>query len=87
MPNPKNDMFHSGEEYSKARDNLGPEYERSPKERPGRQSAGGRNYSKLQYAEWTTEELREAAQSIDLSGWKSAPREELIEALESSQRR
>lgn len=75
------DFMKTSEEYTKL------EGERSdeepPRETPGQQGPAGSGYAKPDYADWTTDELRQLAAELAVAGASDMQRDELVKVLKS----
>ncbi len=87
METPKYDMMKDEKEFSKRKASMGPEYEDVPREQPSQQKTGGQGYEFPEYYNWTNEELRKAAEKLELPEAATAGLAQLIEILTSNRKK
>lgn len=75
------DFMKTNEEYTKLKG--GRSDEQTPRETPGQQGPAGSGYAKPDYADWTTDELRQLAAELAVAGANEMQRDELVRVLQS----
>ena len=75
-----NDLVHTNSEYEKLKGN---NEGKTPRETPSAQGPGRSGYDKQDYDQWTTEELQQQAQRLEIPNASDMTREELESTLRS----